>query len=136
MTLIEKINTDFMEAFKAKNMDKKTFLGLVKTEATKDSKEPSDADVVKVLKKFEKSLLSIIEGNQTKDFPPQDWTTQDELYIVQSYLPKQMSEEEIDAKIKEVVEGGADNIGAIMGAFQGLEVDRKIVSQKAKQILN
>lgn len=136
MTLIEKINTDFMEAFKAKNMDKKTFLGLVKTEATKDSKEPSDADVVKVLKKFEKSLLSIIEGNQTKDFPPQDWTTQDELYIVQSYLPKQMSEEEIDAKIKEVVECGADNIGAIMGAFQGLEVDRKIVSQKAKQILN
>jgi len=134
-TLIEKINKDFMDAYKAKDMDRKNFLGLVKGEVTKDSKEPSDKEVTKALKKFEKSLQSAIEANSTRDVQP-GWNETNELNIIQSYLPKQMSEEEIDAKLKEVVDGGASHIGQIMGAFKGLEVDMKLVKEKADTLLN
>ena len=134
-TLIEKINKDFIDAFKAKKMEKKNFLGLVKGDATKDSKEPSDEEVIKVLKKFEKSLMSVIDANASKDFPPQDWNEEMELEVVQSYLPKQMTEQEIDAKLQELVDGGANHIGKIMGGFKGLEVDMKVVKEKADELL-
>lgn len=134
-TLIEKINQDFMDAYKAKDMDRKNFLGVVKGEVTKDSKEPSDKEVIKALKKFEKSLLSVIESNSKKDVQP-GWNENDELNIIQSYLPEQMSESEIDAKLKEIVDGGANHIGQIMGAFKGMEVDMKMVKEKTDKILN
>lgn len=42
MTLIEKINEDFVSAFKAREIDEKNFLGVLKTEITKESKIPED----------------------------------------------------------------------------------------------
>jgi len=135
MTLIEKLDSDFKEAYKSKQFERKDFLGLVRGEATKQSKTPSDAEVVKTLKAFEKSLLSVIEANSAKDVQPQDWNEKDELSIVQSYLPKQMSESEIDAKVNEAVAGGASNIGQIMGAFKGLDADMRLVKEKADAAL-
>ena len=35
MSLIERISKDFMSAYKAKDMEKKNFLGVIKTEVTK-----------------------------------------------------------------------------------------------------
>ena len=139
-TLKEKISNDFMIAFKKKQKEKKNFLGLIKsqinTEEKNIGKPVSDSEVVKILKKFEKSLLSIKEANLTKDVQPEDWSEDRELEIVQSYLPKQMTESEIDSKLEEVISSGADNIGKIMGAFKGLEVDMRLVKDKAVEKLN
>jgi uncharacterized protein YqeY len=135
MTLIEKLDNDFKEAYKNKQFSKKDFLGLVRGEATKQSKTPSDAEVIKTLKAFEKSLLSVLEANSTKDVQPEDWNEKDELSIVQSYLPKQMTEAEIESKVNELVSGGASNIGQIMGAFKGLEADMRVVKEKADAAL-
>ena len=59
MTLKEQINADFMAAFKAKDMDRKNFLGVVKgeiqNEAGRSGKEDDDT-VLAILKKMEKSL--------------------------------------------------------------------------------
>lgn len=134
MTLIEKLDSDFKEAYKSKQLERKDFLGLVRGEATKQSKTPSDAEVAKTLKAFEKSLLSVIEANSTKDVQP-GWNEKDELSIVQSYLPKQMSDSEIQSKVDEAVAGGASNIGQIMGAFKGLDADMKLVKEKADAAL-
>ena len=133
-TLIDKIESDFKNAYKNKDFDRKNFLGLVKGEATKESKNPSDSQVLKTLKSFEKSLLSVIDANSTLDVQP-GWGPKDELDLIQSYLPKQMSESEIETKLEEVISSGASNIGQIMSSFRGLEVDMKLVKKKADEIL-
>jgi len=134
MNLIEKINEDFKTSYKNKEFEKKDFLGLVRGEATKQSKEPADSEVVKVLKAFEKSLTSVIEANASKDVQP-GWNEKDELSIVQSYLPKQMSDSEIQSKVDEAIAAGASNIGQIMGAFKGLDADMRLVKEKADAAL-
>jgi uncharacterized protein YqeY len=55
MSLIEKINKDFMLAYKAKEMEKKDFLGVLKTEVTKESKTPEDEYVVAKIKSMIKN---------------------------------------------------------------------------------
>lgn len=132
--LIKKINQDFKDAYKNGEMEKKNFLGLVRGEATKQSKEPTDADVVKVLKAFEKSLNSTLEASDSTSLSP-DWNETHELAIVQAYLPKQMSDSEIQSKVDEVIAAGASNIGQIMGAFKGLDADMRLVKEKADAAL-
>ena len=52
----------------------------------------------------------------------------EELFIIESYLPKQMSETEIVTKIQELLDGGASNIADIMRAFATLPADRQTVA--------
>lgn len=132
--LIEKINQDFKDAYKSGKMEKKNFLGLVRGEATKQTKEPADADVVKVLKAFEKSLTSTLEVSDLASLSP-DWNENHELLLVKSYLPKQMSDSEIQSKVDEAIAAGASNIGQIMGAFKGLDADMRLVKEKADAAL-
>lgn len=134
LTLIEKIEADFKQAYINKDMERKNFLGLLKGEATKESKTPNDSQVIKTLKSFEKSLLSVIEANENSK-SQSGWNEKDELNIVQSYLPKQMDKSEIEAKLKQAIESGASNIGQIMSAFKGLEVDMKLVKDMATEKL-
>jgi len=129
-TLIEKIGKDFKDAYAAKNMDKKNFLGVLKVEVTRKSKEPADDDVIAGIKSMIKNHKKSLEETQTPSL------TNFELEILEEYLPQSISEEEVDKIIEEAISGGANNMGAIMGAFKGLEVDRKMVSQKANQKLN
>ena len=64
---------------------------------------------------------------ETRSKFPSEQTTE-ELFIVESYLPKQMTETEITTKIQELVDDGASNLGEIMKAFATLPADRKLVS--------
>ena len=59
-----------------------------------------------------------------------------EITFIDSILPQQMTEEEIDEKLKELVDGGANHIGKVMGGFKGLNADMKIVKEKADAILS
>ena len=144
MSIKEQVSKDFMTAFKAREMEKKTILGILKSEIVKEeqkegrtSGEASDEEVLYIIKQGVKNLNKTIEQAE-KSGDKQDIIDESnfELDILEAYLPKKMSEDEIDAKIKEVVDGGANHIGQIMGAFKGLEVDMKMVSQKAKQLIN
>ncbi len=56
-----------------------------------------------------------------------------ELNLVESYLPKQLSVEEIQVKIDALVASGVNNIGQIMKEFSSLPADKKIVSELAKK---
>jgi len=129
-TLIEKISEDFMTAYKAKDMDTKNFLGVVKGEVTRKTKEPADESVIAGIKSMIKNHNKSLEETSTPSL------TDSELSLLETYLPQAISEEEIDKVIEEAIAGGANNMGAIMGAFKGMEVDKKLVSQKANQKLN
>ena len=131
MELIKQINTDFMTAFKAKEMEKKNFLGVIKGEVQAQKGrgvEPTDENVIKVIKKIEKSLKEV-NTDEAKL----------ELSYLEPYLPKMLSEEETKKLLDEFVSTQESvNIGSIMKHFnsnyKGV-VDNKIVQTLAKQIL-
>jgi len=131
--LKERINADYMTAFKSKDTVAKNLLSVIKGEIQTLEKNSgvtnlSDDDVIKILAKTRKSL----EETRSK-FPSDQVTT--ELYIVESYLPKQMSEDEIRSKIQELVESGqAGNIAEVMRAFGSLPADRKLVASVYQSI--
>ena len=133
MSLKETINADFMKAFKEKNMKLKTFLGTLKGEIQTIEKNSmvenlSDEDVIKILNKFAKNCKENIRLTN-------DEKSKVELEIVEAYLPKQLSAEEIQSKIEALVASGVKNLGQIMKEFSTLPADKKIVSEMVKKVL-
>jgi uncharacterized protein YqeY len=126
MTLKERITADYMTAFKAKDTIAKNLLSVIKGEIQTIEKNTgvesmSDEDVLKIIAKTKKSL------DETNSKFPSDQTSA-ELAIVEAYLPKQMSETEIELIIKQLIEKGASSIGDIMKSFAALPADKKAVS--------
>jgi len=133
MTLKEKINADYMTAFKAKDAVSKKLLSVIKGEIQTIEKNVgvdslSDEEVTKILNKTVKSLKETLQASDSAD-------TKLELEIVEAYLPKQMSKDEIVSKVTELKLAGVTNIGQIMKEFATLPVDRKLVSEVIKEVM-
>ena len=133
--LKEKINEDFMEAYKAKDLKKKNFLGVVKGNIqTQEGKMvmSTDTNVLKVLKSIEKGILENIESRKRMEM---DYEEQElELSYIKPYMPSLMSEDTIREKIRSImIENAGKNIGFLMGTFNyqnsGLAFDNKLVSK-------
>jgi len=137
----EQINKDYMIAFKAKNTVAKNLLSVVKGEIQTIEKNTgvenmSDEDVLKILTKTAKSLNETIKSLSPVDGKGEELVQACyELVIVQGYLPKQMSKEEVVAKVTELVNSGITQIGAIMKEFGSLPADKKLVSEAIKEIV-
>ncbi len=128
----EQINKDYMTAFKSKNTVAKNLLSVIKGEIQTVEKNTgvenmSDEDVLKILTKTSKSLKEMVAGGSEQ--------AKIELEIVEAYLPKQMSVEEVTQKVTEIVNSGITNIGQIMKEFAQLPADKKMVSEVIKEIV-
>jgi len=130
MTLIEQIGKDFMTAFKAREMEKKNFLGLLKSEVTKESKTPDDAYIVGKIKSMIKNASAT------------NSLSEDELSILNTYLPSQMTEEMLRLYIKDIISlnkySGMGDMGKVMGILKskiGGQYDGKLASTIIKDIL-
>jgi uncharacterized protein YqeY len=128
MTLKEKISADYMTAFKNKDNVRKTILGVLKASIQTEEKNSgqenmSDEDVMKILNKQVKNLNeSIAVAN--------DEESKQQLAVVEEYMPKRMSRDEVKAKIEGLrANGEAGNIGQVMKAFAMDAVDRKMVAE-------
>ena len=133
MTLKERINADYMTAFKAKDSVAKNLLSVIKGEIQTIEKNTSienmsDEDVTKILNKTVKSLKETLSASDSVD-------TKLELAIIEAYLPKQLSKEEIFAKVTDLKIAGVTNIGQIMKEFATLPVDRKVVSEVIQEVI-
>lgn len=133
MTLKEKINADYMTAFKAKDAVSKKLLSVIKGEIQTIEKNIgvdslSDEEVTKILNKTVKSLKETLQASDSQE-------TKLELEIVEAYLPKQLSKDEIVSKVTELKIAGVTNIGQIMKEFANLPVDRKLVSEVIKEVM-
>jgi uncharacterized protein YqeY len=135
MKLKEQINTDFIEAYKAKNMEKKNFLGVLKGAIqTQEGNliESTDENVLKVIKSFEKSIKQTIEAKVKLD--ESTFQQEMELSYLEPYFPKLMNESEISPIIDEILlrPNINRNIGFLMGVFNkennGKSFDNKLVS--------
>ena len=125
MTLQKKIKTDLSAAIKAKDENKKAALRVILGEFGRlDKKELSDDEAVKILKKLIKSEKEVLEqkgetGNSAF------------LEIVESYLPKMASDEEISAWIRQNIDfsqykNKMQAMGVIMKHF-GATADGNVV---------
>lgn len=132
--LKEKINADFITAFKSGDVVTKNLLSVVKGEIQTQEKNTMvaslpDEDVTKILNKFVKSLKETLVANPNE-------TTQKELAIIESYLPKQLTVEEIQSIVNKLIESGLSSMGEFMKHFKDLPVDKQIVANIIKQSIN
>jgi uncharacterized protein YqeY len=149
MLLKDRINADFMEAYKAKDMMKKNFLGVLKGAIqTQEGKniESTDENVLKVIKSMEKGILENIEGRKQTGL---DITEQElELKYIKSYQPEMMSDDEIRAILMALVNRPifdtndplTKKLAFTMGMFNkenrgGKPFDNNTVSKIIKEIL-
>tara|TARA_R110001592_G_scaffold77586_1_gene233436 strand:+ start:7975 stop:8370 length:396 start_codon:yes stop_codon:yes gene_type:complete len=130
MKLIERISNDFTEAYKAKDMDKKNFLGVIKTEVTKESKTPEDSYIISKIK----SMIKNAEATNS--------LTDNELSILNEYLPTQMTEETLKDAIKLLIDdyelSSLKEMGKVMtylkNNFDG-QYDGRMASTITKELL-
>ena len=128
--LIERINFDFTEAYKAKDMDTKNFLGVLKTEVTKDDKNPDDSHIIAKIK----SMIKNAEATNS--------LSELELTVLNRYLPSQMSDSLLEDRIRFYMSvekiDSPNQMGKVMGFlkqnFDG-QYDGKKASNIAKTIL-
>jgi len=130
MSLKERINTDFMLAFKAKEMEKKNFLSVVKGEIQNEvgrSGKDDDDTVLGILRKLEKALK---QTNNAESLV--------ELEYIKPYLPVMMDEISIRSIIRTFKKDGIDDVGRMMGAFNKVykgKADNAVVSKIVKEVL-
>lgn len=141
MLIKERINKDFIQAFKEKNMGKKNFLGLLKASIETQEKkliESTDENVLKVLKIIEKNLKETIDNKNKINVSP--FSDETELKYVQEYLPKPMTEDDIRTIITNYIQSGDNkNSGFLIGKFnkenKGKNFDNNLVSSVIKELI-
>jgi len=148
MALQDKIDQDIKSAMLAKDNARlrglraiKAAILLAKTEKGPSEALTEDAEL-KVLQKLAKQRKESAEIYQQQNRDDLFQIEMEELSVIESYLPKQLSQEEVEAAVKQIIEqtgaSGPKDMGKVMGlANQQLagKADGKTVSQIAKVLL-
>ncbi len=148
MKLEEQIQKDIMASMKAHDQIRlnavrsiKSAILLAKTsEGAKENLE--DADVIKLIMKLAKQRKESAEQYKTAGRPELAGNELAEAAVLEEYLPKQLGEEELEARLKEIIAGlGASSpadMGKVMGAatkqLAGL-ADGRAISALVKKLL-
>ncbi|HEX8545634.1 MAG TPA: GatB/YqeY domain-containing protein [Cytophagaceae bacterium] len=149
MALKEQIEGDIKKAMLAKDKDSLRALRGIKSmillaETEKGAKEELTQELeIKLLTKAAKQRKESAEVYKTQGREDLQKIELDELAIIEKYLPKQLSEEEVTEKIKTIIaESGAKgpgDMGKVMGLatkqFAG-QADGKVVSALVKTLLS
>nr|WP_026167409.1 GatB/YqeY domain-containing protein [Desulfovibrio oxyclinae] len=147
MMLFERINKDFISAYKAKEEVKVAVLRLLKTAIKNASvefgREPDEAEVLDIVLKQAKQRRESIE--QYSKAGRDDLADREvaELAILEGYLPQRLSDEElsaeIDALIAETGAEGMKDMGRVMKLlnerFKG-RIDGRAASETVKAKLS
>lgn len=139
--LIDDIREDRMAAMKAKDAVLRGLLDVLIGDCCKAVKQPSDEDVVKMVKKFINNCELTIA--KAKEFPNENTpaiieAAEVEIKLLEVYLPSQMAEADIVAAIEKAKEAGLSDMGKIMLYFKTHHIgtyDGKLVSELVKHDL-
>ncbi len=144
--LLNQIKADQLTARKTKQSLKTslltTLLGELETDSkAKKSTEITDEKVIAKIKKFCKSLYEVVEVTSIED--KRNSMALIELQILESYLPKQFTEEELKVAVANcIVSAGVEtspkNMGIVMKELKSHydgQYDGKMASQIVKQLL-
>ena len=148
MALFEQISEDIKKAMLARNQMELNALRGIKKEfleaktAKGGSGELTDDAAIKILQKMAKQGkdAAIIFKEQNREDLAEEYLKQVAVY--ERYLPKQMSEDELDAAIRVIVEQVGATSPKDMGKVMGVaskqlsgKADGRAISEKVKQLL-
>ena len=148
MSLEQKIMTELKTAMKAKNTTALEALRAVKSaillEKTKGkSGELTEADEMKLLQKLVKQRRESADIYTQQNRPELAQIELDQVSVIEKFLPKQMSREEIETKLDNIIaETGAQSMkdmGKVMGIASKQmagKADGKLISQIVKEKLS
>lgn len=138
----KKLQQDMKDAMRARNQvvldTVRGVIAEVKKTEIDTRKELDDSGVLAVLQKEMKKrrdAMGFAEQGQRADIIEQ---ARAEMAILERYLGAQLSDAELEELIRSLVEGGADNIGKVMGGLNKEhkgKFDGKRASEIAKSML-
>jgi uncharacterized protein len=145
MGLEEKINADIKAAMLAKDSKKlealraiKSAILLLKTSAAGHTEESETKELMKMVKQ-RKETAEIYKTQQRADL------AEAELFqagIIEAYLPKQMTEDEVREELKKIIASVGASSAADMGKVMGVatkqlagKAEGKMISSLVKQLL-
>lgn len=146
MELKKRLQEDLKKAMKEKDIFKRDtirfLMSAIKQVEVDSRKELSDEDIIKIIQKSikqrEESAAQYKEANREDLFEKETKEAQ----ILKSYLPKQLSDSELENELKKIIEEvGAKSLkdmGKIMGVATkrlGTVADGKRINQMVKKIL-
>lgn len=148
MSLKDTINNDIKEAMKAKNKEElkalrgiKSLILVAETEKGAGDELSEDAEMKLLTKaaKQRKDSAETYAANGRQELADAELA---ELQVIEKYLPKQLTEEELQATLKEIINevgaSGPQDMGKVMGvATKKLagKADGKAISAQVKQLL-
>ena len=148
MDLFEQISNDIKEAMKAKDKVrletlrniKKVFLEAKTAPGANDTL--TDDMAVKIMQKLVKQgkdSAAVYEGQGRADLAEGEMA---QVRIIETYLPKQLSAEELEAKLKEIIARVGATSGKDMGKVMGVAskklaglAEGRAISAKVKELL-
>ncbi|MDO4719979.1 MAG: GatB/YqeY domain-containing protein [Peptostreptococcaceae bacterium] len=146
MALKEKLMDDLKEAMKNKEQVKKSVVTLIrsaiKQKEVDERIELSDDDILAVISKQVKQRKDALEDFKKGGREDLIAQTEEEIAILSSYLPPQLSDEELEGIIKEVIEkvgaSSMKDMGKIIGMANPVvkgRADGKRMNEIVKRIL-
>lgn len=145
MNIEERINADIKTAMLAKDAKKLEALRAVKSVLLLLKTSPeglTDDSANKALQKEVKKRKETAEIYKTQNRPDLEEVELSQAAVIEEYLPKQLSEDEVKAELTKIISSvgasGPGDMGKVMGAaskaFAG-RADNKLVSTLVKQLL-
>jgi uncharacterized protein YqeY len=148
MSLINQVDQDIKQAMLAKQPDRlrglraiKSALLLARTEKGAAEELTTEAEI-KVLQKLVKQRKESAEIYKTQNRDDLYQIEIDEMKVIEPYLPHQMSHEEIEAYLKDLINrvgaSSVRDIGKVMGAANkelAGKADGRAISEVVKQLL-
>jgi uncharacterized protein len=148
MTLEEKVMAEMKEAMKSKNEPLLRGLRAIKAEIIKAKTDPGAGGVIsaeielKLLQKLVKQRRDSLDIFRQQNRPDLAQKEEEEIAVIEKFLPKQLSEDEIREKVKAVIAdtgaAGPQDMGKVMGVVTRQlagQADGKIISGVVKELL-
>lgn len=148
MDLFEKVSEDIKDAMRAKDKIRLEALRGIKKEfleakTAKDSDGELSEDVaVKILQKMVKQRKDSAEIYKSQNRPDLAEPELEQVAVIEQYLPKQLSEAELEAKIAEIIGKVGATSPADMGKVMGVATKElsglaagKAISETVKKLL-
>lgn len=149
MTLEQQIQKDIMEAMKAKDSVRlnavrsiKSGILLAKT-SEGGSKELADQDIVKIIQKLSKQRKEAAEQYVAAGRQELADNELAEASVLDTYLPKQLSEAEVETRLRDIISEVGASAPSDMGKVMGIATKRlagvaegKMISSIVKKLLS
>ena len=111
MSLLESVQHDVASALKAGDRERVHALRLIANELQRAVKENGTADELEVLQRERKRRLEAADAYREGDRPDRAAAEQREAEIIESYMPEQLSDEELGAIVGDALaETGASSL--------------------------